>query len=141
MSVIPNTSEKYETDYLGNVKEPKKINPYYEGILPEDLRHILREWDYCMESVKNFFCSISDYSDSFCDISGFNAEAIDENALLSDEEEDYENANNETKLMATLLYCLLDYMSSERNATAIGMIESMDDDEYERNVKKLEDGV
>ena len=138
MSYIPSTDNKYETDFYGNVKEPKKINPYYEGLLPEKERSFLKEWDLIADTVKNFFNNISVFSDSFSDIAGFNIDAVDESVVTGDDEEAYKNANNETKLMATIAYCLENWIADERNVTVVSMIDDMDEKEHEKNMKMLE---
>ena len=122
MSAIRNTRERY--DQYPFTKEKNKPNPYYDGLLGEVDKRLMKEWDYITGAIESFFDNLDVAEENFDDISGFNASALTKDGAM------------ESEVASAFLKSILEWLKTERNEVVTSMLENMDEDEYKANYVK-----
>ena len=122
MTAFRDTSNRY--DQYPFTREQNKPNPYYEGLLGEEGKRLMKEWDYITGAIESLFDNLDVAEENFDDISGFNASALTKDGAM------------ESEVASAFLKSILEWLKMERNEVVTSMLEHMDEDEYKANYVK-----
>jgi hypothetical protein len=137
--IMHDAREKYEANpWKPDEKEP---NAYYEGYLDRRDREVLGGYDWCMEmAADNFFDNdmgglLSDDSYLGHLLNQELPESMKEEYIMDFSSiSDRKSETRRTETYADLIRMqLLEYMELERNELVVSMIESMDEEKYQKN--------
>lgn len=123
MTALRDTSNRY--DQYPFTREQNKPNPYYDGLLGEVDKRLMKEWDYITGAIESFFDNLDVAEENFDSISGFNASALTKDGAM------------ESEVASAFLKSILEWLKTERNEVVTSMLENMDEAEYAENYKKV----
>ena len=148
MSYIPDIRDKYEPDFKGNTPESERQeNAYYQGYLNDKDAEYIAGYDYAVDDVfESFFYNIDIYADDIeeCDVdfeafehyfSEFIAREYTDEPLDLDEVGD-----THIRLMLTMFRSFQHYAEMERDEMGTGLIENMEESEYDECRKNCKNG-
>ncbi len=147
MSETPNCREKYLTPKFKGTLGSKTIemekNPYWEGYLRGDNELVIEGFDKAMiDGVWNFFANLEIYESILKEATGLDdiepdqSVMEDERSITEYTEEELNEMTPATRLFKGLQDCIIDFIEDSRNQVITGMIEEMDEEEYERAVEE-----
>lgn len=131
MSYIPNTREKRNFSFKTGRYDGEE-NGYRQEYLNEEDDTFRRGFDYAVETVLNYFNNLDVFSDAFLKAE-LNLDRVDTDAVVSDNMTDEEigHLNRDTLILGTVHDTLADWLEMERNQFIVGLIDGMDEKEYE----------
>ena len=152
MSRIPIIRDLYkEKLFLRNSDEEPEINAYYEGFLSEEDAREISGIDFAMlEAEAAFIYDLQDidgFASTSFDVSKIDVEALEKFAH-NEEYDPFENGDeaelsrlsNETKIIMLIYSRVFSAIENGRNMRGVSMIESMSDEERDKNESEFLEG-
>lgn len=119
---------------MDTIINTKTDTAYNEKYLNEDGQAFLRGFDHCMKYVIDYFYDILDITES-----DYLENALSQN-VPANKQFEYEHAGEFRKVSTyadLMKYEMLHYAMVERNEYVIDSIDSMDDNEYDKAIKRV----
>ena len=147
MSYTPNTKEQYRDPLLAGKKENGEPveNAYYHGYLNDKDASEIFGYDYASDTFDVLFHNLDIYDDVFEELGiDINKDAPDlkaiyEKRMLSEYSEDELcQMSQTTKICKAFHDIVLHWLNMERDEIVTGMIDSMDEDEYDEIKNKVD---
>lgn len=152
MSNIPVIRNLHRGELFSHRSSDKeRLNAYFEGYLNESDANVLLGFDFAMEAVGNaiaYDLAEEDFSNLSLDYSKVDFEKVRRfveddgyDPFESADDEELSLLSTETKVLMVLYRVIIHRIEDARNSQGVSMIESMGDEEHEKNVKEFQNGT